>query len=231
MFFQFGFIFAVFLIASTDAIVGGLPTERGQFPFFTFLALISNETMAKGCGGSLIHPHWVLTAAHCFDSDPKQVILYFGFEHFYNLSEYGRMQRIAYPEHFFVHPLYDSNFIRNDIALIRLPIQVELNVFIQPIEISNYQSVSRLFDGIAVGKGRQQYEGTHSNVTHYAQMKATNMFECLNAFPELQDRSTVFCASGKNGESTCLGKSQEMKNSLQFDVYNEFEKCSRWTAN
>lgn len=206
MIFRLSFLFVICTIASTDAIVSGLPTQRGQFPFFTFMALISNETMSKGCGGSLIHPNWVLTAAHCFDLAPKQVILYFGFDHFFDLSEYGRTERVVSPENFFLHPLYDSNFIRNDIALIQLPIPVESSDFIHPIEISEYRSVSRLIDGIVIGKGRQEYDGSHSNVTHYAPMRAATIFECLTAYPELQDRSTVFCASGVNGESTCYGK-------------------------
>ncbi|KAF5269628.1 hypothetical protein FQR65_LT05967 [Abscondita terminalis] len=45
-------------------IISGQPASAGQFPW---QALNQFQTSAGSfiCGGALIHPRWVLTAAHC----------------------------------------------------------------------------------------------------------------------------------------------------------------------
>lgn len=61
------------LIASGNSyaqsrIIKGSPASVTDFPWMASLFVLSDEQSGVGgaCGGTLIHPEWVLTAAHCF---------------------------------------------------------------------------------------------------------------------------------------------------------------------
>jgi len=47
--------------AINGQIIGGTKASQGMFPFQANLIMDSSSL----CGGSLIHPTWILSAAHC----------------------------------------------------------------------------------------------------------------------------------------------------------------------
>jgi hypothetical protein len=115
----FGMMLTVLGNASA-ATTGKTPAKKGAQPWM--VALVENETKnayeGQFCGGSLIAPEWVLTAAHCLEgAEARDVDVVIGR---YQLST-NEGERITAAE-LAIHTGYpdDRDGQDNDIALIRL---------------------------------------------------------------------------------------------------------------
>ncbi len=106
--------------AEPPAIVGGQPASPGEYPWMAGLLFsdIPDNSAAQFCGGSLIHPDFVLTAAHCLDFlTANNIDVLVGTA---SLASGGTRIRVAeiiiFPNY---QVFFDGSLVR-DVALLRL---------------------------------------------------------------------------------------------------------------
>lgn len=125
-------------------IVGGQPAGPGEYPWQVAIvdAATSNPLFGQFCGGSLIAPEWVLTAAHCVvDQDsglvtePADINVVLGINNLSDGPPNGAQgQRLNVAE---VIPFsgYNRVTLDNDIALLRLATPATLGATVDLIDV------------------------------------------------------------------------------------------------
>ncbi|WP_273846665.1 serine protease [Rubrobacter calidifluminis] len=191
---------------SGSQIVGGNPVPNGKYPFMAILQVGVRGGGEARCGGTLISPNSVLTAAHCV-VDARSVTLAVGRTVI--TSHQGVIRRAVAA---YVHPRYDgARDNRYDAAVLRLDRPVR---GIKPVGLStaaqNYlERPGRLLT--VAGWGTTSENGSSSD-----RMRATIVPVVSDAIakrdyahegPQARFFPTLMVAAGSRGRDACQGDS------------------------
>lgn len=180
-------------------IVGGAPVaQAGDHPWQ--VGLIRQATSTQFCGGSLIAPRYVLTAAHCKVAVGQYV-------HLGTLDRDGAGGEVVRVDAVRAHPQargdaepprYDVNVVRLAHAVATTPIAIAA-----PAEAGLWAAGTDL---TVTGWGATQSGGAGSPVLRRATVPRTADWACAATFPIDFAASDMVCAGG-GAQDTCQGDS------------------------
>ncbi|CAH1371357.1 unnamed protein product [Tenebrio molitor] len=189
--------------------------EFGEFPWMVAVFTLEQKQsqLIYRCGGALIHPQAVLTAAHCVAvDDTQQLKIRAGEWDTQTKKEQYPFQDVEV-DSIKIHPGYNSEILYNDIALLFLKKPVELaphiNVICLPppnLTVDNARCLSTGWGKDVFGK-----EGQYQVILKKIDLPMVPRKECQESLRKtklgkyFQLHRSFVCAGGEIGKDTCTG--------------------------
>jgi secreted trypsin-like serine protease len=187
----------------TPQIVGGTVATPGAWPWQVRISRSGNTGIY--CGGSLIHPQWVLTAAHCAQASLSGYTVVLG-DHNRTTSEGTEQFRTV--AQIIVHPSYNASTYNNDLALFKLSSAVTLNSRVQLVTLERSNTgLTAGVSTIVTGWGTTSSGGSTSTTLRQVTVPIVSNTTCNSSSSYAGDVTSNMLCAGSAGKDSCQGDS------------------------
>ncbi|XP_068676115.1 chymotrypsinogen A-like isoform X1 [Montipora capricornis] len=198
-------------------IIGGQNALPGSWPWQVQIAYSSpSSNVPHQCGGSIITPEWILTAAHCFLSDVN-------IDHYiFTAGEHDRSRKEGYEQKktskkLILHP-YNELFTANyDLALVKLTTPIDYNKYVRPVCLpqTDFEPGTSCYIS---GWGDLYKNKTYAQILQQAQLPLVSRETCMETYKDYpinvtqqmrcagygRDSKTAPCQGDSGGPLVCI---------------------------
>ncbi|EDO42420.1 predicted protein [Nematostella vectensis] len=185
-------------------IVGGTTAQQGGWPW---QAQLRTSTGYPYCGGTLIHPEWVLTATHCLKGETASRV-------HIRLGAHRRTKGSGNEQDFRVirlvtHPNYHRPVgYANDIALLKLDRPAKLDRYVNfaclPDQVPEPKEGDRCY---ITGWGKLSSHGSAPDILQQATVPVVGRARCMKAYRGQIHESMLCAGLDAGGVDACQGDS------------------------
>ncbi|XP_038018854.1 cathepsin G-like isoform X2 [Motacilla alba alba] len=191
--------------AGAGRIIGGREVKPHSRPYMAHLK-IQRGSQTSYCGGFLIRPDAVLSAAHCVDKEGRvRVTVTLGA---HNARGRERSQQKIRVGQWVTHPKYSRVGLKNDIVLLKLKPKARINKNVQSISIPRRND--RVREGALCnvpGWGWTSDTGNTTNVLREVKLKVQNATVCQQIFRYYERQSMLCVGDESSPKATSRGDS------------------------
>jgi len=191
---------AVALEGPNVSIVNGQPASQCDWIWQVSL----QDDIGHFCGGMLIHPQWVLTAAHCLGGAMDVRAGHYEYD-----SRGGQLKRVVQQ---IAHPSYDKSTTGYDFALLRLESPMQMNSCVGLVCLPEQgRDVAPGTTCWITGWGRTRSGGSAARLLQEVQVDTMSNAQCrATNYSSSVITDSMLCAQGRNSQGitdACQGDS------------------------